>query len=369
MWNLKTLRTNEGQDTSEAVALGQLGFGAFFLAQLGDSDDQGWIVARVASWDGAMGEVISERVYLAELSGKLRHDASGPPVTGDWVLGRIEGDRVVIQRLLERRTALVRRIAGATSLTQIVVANVDVLLIVTSANTDLNERRLERYLAAAWDSGARPVVVLNKVDLVEDPAEWIARVSAAALGVDVIAASAHTGLGREAIERYAAPGVTLALVGSSGVGKSSLINGWLGAERQGTAAVDDAERGRHTTTRRALLQLPSGALLVDTPGMREFGLTEAGAGLDAVFEDIARLAAGCRFADCRHDGEPGCAVGAAVEAGALSSERLVSYAKLQREAAAMQARTDQRLAQQLKRQYKARSKASRSHYQQRHKGR
>lgn len=369
MWNLHWLKTNQGSDSTEFEALVRFGFGAYFGSQVSEDDDPNWVLARVASWDGAMGEVMAHRQYLAELSGKLRREGNGPPVTGDWVLGRVEGERMVIQRLLTRRTALVRRIAGTTSDAQVVVANVDVLLIVTSANSDLNERRLERYLAAAWDSGARPVVVLNKVDLVSDLSEWTARVSAVALGVDVVAVSAHTGLGRDLLEAYATPGTTLALVGSSGVGKSSIVNGWFGTERQGTAAVDDAERGRHTTTRRCLLQLPTGALLVDTPGMREFGLVEAGAGLEAVFEDVSRLAVACRFNDCRHEGEPGCAVARAVDAGELASERLASYNKLQREAIAMQARTDQRLAQQFKRQHKAQTRASRARYQHGHKGR
>lgn len=369
MWTLESLRENESQDAAEHEASARLGFGEFFRAQLNEGDDPRWVVSRVTAWDGTAGEVLGARALAAELSGKLRREGGGLPVTGDWALGRLEGDRVVIQRLLDRRTCLVRRVAGVTSNVQVVVANVDVLLIVTSANSDLNERRLERYLAAAWDSGARPVVVLNKVDLVSEVDSWMARVSAVALGVDVVPMSADTGFGREALESYATPGTTLALVGSSGVGKSSIINAWLGTARQTTGGLDDVERGRHTTTRRALLQLPSGALVVDTPGMREFGLVEVGAGFDSAFEDVSRLSAQCRFADCLHDAEPGCAVRAAVQVGELDVARLASYSKLLREATAMQARTDQRLAQQLKRQHKVRSKAVRSHYQQGHKGR
>lgn len=349
------------------------GFGTHFAAQLcSDGEhaaDADVVVARVLTWDGASGSVVSDGVWPAELYGRLKHQGVDPPVTGDWVVGRAEADRLVISRVLERKTALVRRVAGLTSRHQAIVANVDTLMIVTSANTDLNERRLERYLAAAWDSGARPVVVINKIDLVSDQEPWLERVKAVALGVDVLAVSAHTAEGWQALSALAKPGATLAFVGSSGVGKSSLINQWLGVVSQVTGAIDEVERGRHTTTRRALLQLPTGGLLVDTPGMREFGLTEAGDGLDATFDDIVMLARSCRFADCHHGGEPGCAVDAAVDSGVLAAERLASYFKLRREALAMQARTDQRLAGELKRQWKVRSKASRARYNQGHKGR
>src|SRR5690606_4110781 len=283
-------------------------------------------------WDGALGEVISDGAHTAEISGKLRRELDGPLVTGDWVLGDVVDDRMMIRRRFERRTALVRRIAGATSLPQVVVANVDVLLIVTSTHSDMNERRLERYLAAAWDSGARPVVVVNKADLVSDVDEWTSRVTAIVGGATVHAVSAHTGVGLGALAALAQPGTTLALVGSSGVGKSSIINAWFNSPLQHTGALDHVERGRHTTTRRSRLQLPSGAMLIDTPGMREFGLAEVGSGLDAAFDDVSRLASRCRFADCSHDGEPGCAVTRAVELGELPASRLGSYLKLQREA-------------------------------------
>lgn len=370
MWMLSLLNKEKESRKPEVMhALERLGFGAFFLAQLSDVDEAHWSVGRVAAWDGAFGEVISNGTHPAELSGKLRRELDGPLVTGDWVLGDVVDDRMVIRRRLERRTALIRRIAGATSLPQVVVANVDVLLIVTSANSDMNERRLERYLAAAWDSGARPIVVVNKADLVPDVSEWTSRVTEVAAGAPVIAVSAHSGVGLDALAVFAQPGTTLALVGSSGVGKSSIINAWLGSPLQHTGALDHVERGRHTTTRRALLSLPSGAMLIDTPGMREFGLIESGSGLDCAFEDVSRLASRCRFADCSHDGEPGCAVSQAVAAGELPPSRLASYLKLQREAVAMQARTDQRLALQRKRDYRARTRASRQRYALGHKGR
>ncbi len=359
MWNIDRHANDVQQNERE---LADWGFGPFFRQQLEDGADQSWSLARVVSWDGALGDVFTPSLLAAEVSGKIRRSRLGLPVTGDWVLGHAHGDKLIIDRVLERRTALVRRAAGETSHSQVIVANVDVLFIVTSANSDLNERRLERYLAAAWDSGARPVVLLNKVDLVSDPEAWLQRIRAVALGVDVVGVSARTGQGRDVLDRYVTAGTTSALIGSSGVGKSSLINDWIGAGVQTTGDIDAVERGRHTTTRRSLLRLPNGGFLIDTPGMREFGLAEVGGGLETAFGDVAELSTACRYADCRHEGEPGCALAAAIASGVLAAPRLESFLKLRREATALQARTDQRLAQELKRRYKVRSKAARAQY-------
>lgn len=360
MLSIEQIRNGALEASDAGAQLRRLGFDVYFAQQLLAEDAPEWVVLRIAAWDGIAGEALADRSRPAELSGKSRQEAA--PATGDWALARVEGERLVIQRLLRRRTELVRRASGRGSGLQVIVANVDVVFIVTSANRDLNERRLERYLSAAWDSGAEPVVVLNKVDLIEACEPWIERVRQVARGVNIVAVSAHSGQGWESLEHYATAGRTLALVGSSGVGKSSLINRWLGDVVQRTHTLDAEERGRHTTTRRSLLPLPNGAVLIDTPGMREFGLVDSREGLDAVFDDVVRVAASCRFADCRHGGEPGCAVVAAVESGELAIERLDSYARLQRETEVMQARTDQRLAQTLKRQHKARARAVRSHY-------
>lgn len=362
MLSVDSIRRGAAPSTDSWASLARWGFDGYFADQIGQGDDPAWVVLRVATWDGVAGEVIADGVRLAEQSGKFKQATAAQPATGDWALARLEGQRLIIQRILQRRTALVRRASGRGSQSQVVVANVDVLFVVTSANRDLSERRLERYLAAALDSGAQPVIVLNKVDLVQDLQPWRDRIAKVASGVDVVQVSAHTGDGLALLDAYANPGKTLALVGSSGVGKSSLINRWLGVPVQDTGGLDQLERGRHTTTRRSILQLPNGAVLVDTPGMREFGLVDVGAGLDAAFDDVVSLAAGCRFHDCSHVGEPGCAVAEAIEHGQLEPERLESYNRLQREATVAQARGDQRLAQAIKRQNKARSRAIRSHY-------
>jgi ribosome biogenesis GTPase len=239
-----------------------------------------------------------------------------------------------INACLPRRSSLVRKRAGRASTPQVIAANLDVVFVVSSLNGDLNERRIERTLAMIWESGAQPVVLLTKLDLCEDAAGSIARVEAVALGVPVHALSTWTGQGVDALDRYQRAGKTLALIGSSGVGKSTLANRMLGEERIATSEIRASdERGRHTTSARELFVLPSGALLIDTPGMRELGLWDAGDGLDAAFEDIDALASGCRFNDCKHQSEPGCAIRAAIADGLLEEARFRSYQKLQRELA------------------------------------
>jgi ribosome biogenesis GTPase len=219
--------------------------------------------------------------------------------------------------------------AGRERDEQIVAANIDVVFIVTSLNAELNPRRLERYLTLAWESGARPVVVLSKADCCADPVPLVEQAQTVALDVPVLLTSAKTGLGIEALRALLGNHQTGALLGSSGVGKSTLINALIGWERQDTGEIREADdRGRHTTTRRELVSVPGGGLLIDTPGMRELQLNEAGHGLLSAFDDIDALAAGCTFGDCRHGAEPGCAVQAALAEGRLAVERLASYHKL-----------------------------------------
>jgi len=276
----------------------------------------------------------------ARLSGRFAHAAADGdyPVAGDWVAAalRPQEGSATIHHLIPRRSAFVRKAVGAGSASQVVAANVDVAFLVTSLNADLNPRRIERYLATAWDSGASPVIVLTKADLCpgheRDPLQ--ARIEAVALGVPVHAVSAFTGEGLDRLRESFAPGRTAALLGSSGAGKSSLLNALAGAPLMATQAIrEDDAHGRHTTTHRQLVLLPDGRLVLDTPGMRELGLWEADAGVAATFADIETLARRCRFGDCAHAAEPGCAVQAALAGGSLDRARWRSWDKLRREVA------------------------------------
>ena len=270
----------------------------------------------------------------AALTGKARHEAAAPgarPAVGDWIVMTAPppGGAGAIHGVLPRASAFTRKVAGRAHGEQVVAANIDVAFLVTSLNAELNPRRLERYLTLAWKSGARPVVVLTKADLVADAAPLVREVEAVAVGVKVLLTSAKTGVGIEELRGFLAGHRTGTVLGSSGVGKSTLMNALAGWERQDTGKIREADdRGRHTTTRRELVRMPGGGLLIDTPGMRELQLEEAGDGLLSAFEDIAELAKGCAFGDCVHGPEPDCAVKAAVAAGRLSAERLESFHKL-----------------------------------------
>jgi ribosome biogenesis GTPase / thiamine phosphate phosphatase len=281
---------------------------------------------------------------LAEASGRLRHEAprGGLPVTGDWVAVRAGGEPALIEAVLPRRTAFVRKAAGEPAVEQVLAANLDVAFLVV-AMPDVNARRLERYLTAAWESGAEPVVVLTKADLVEDVAGAVFAVELGAPGVSVHAVSSVTGAGVDEVRRHLLPNRTAALLGISGAGKSTLVNRLLGEARQEIAEIREDGRGRHTTTRRELLLVPGGGLVLDTPGMRELALWESDSGLDETFDDLADLAVLCRFNDCRHVSEPGCAVLEAVADGHLSIERLESYRKLLRELTHLERRRNPRL--------------------------
>jgi ribosome biogenesis GTPase / thiamine phosphate phosphatase len=306
----------------------------------------------------------------ATISGRLRHEAVRPgdiPAVGDWVAADADpavAGPAVIAAVLPRRSAF-RRASddGTLASEQVLAANVDTALLVTGLDGDFNLRRLERYLAVAWSGGAIPVILLNKADVAADPAGFRLAAEAIAPGVDVRLITALTGEGVEALAGdHLAPGRTAVVLGSSGAGKSTLVNMLLGEERMRTGAVraDDA-RGRHTTTHRELLRLPGGALLIDTPGIRSLGVAGADAGLAPTFSDVTDLAAACRFADCRHEREPGCAVHAALADGRLSAERLASHRKLEREAAHVARGSDRLLREADARRWKLISAASKQH--------
>ena len=281
----------------------------------------------------------------AKPSGRLRHEAreAGHPAVGDWVAlsTNLVERTATIHAILPRRTAFVRRAADSTQTPQVVAANIDLAFVVTSMNADLNPRRIERYLAAAWQSGARPVVVLTKSDLCADPQGQAAEIAAVAGGCPVVIVSTRQGLGLDALLAHLAPGETCVLIGSSGVGKSTLVNALLGEQRMATQAIRESDdQGRHTTSHRQLVLLPSGGLIVDTPGVREVGLIDADEGLSTVFDDIERLAESCRFNDCGHANEPGCAVRGALQSGALDANRWAHFQKLGLELAAVEDKAD-----------------------------
>lgn len=324
--------------------------------------------ARVVRGDRDRWQVLGVTgVRSAVVTGRFRHEAGGPaafPTVGDWVAVQVpDGDgEVAIHAVLPRATAFVRRAAGDAIAEQVVAANVEVVFLVCGLDGDFNLRRIERYLAAGWESGAEPVLVLNKVDLADDVEARIAEVEAIASGVPVVALSALGGDGIDALAPWLTPGRTVALLGSSGVGKSTIANALLGEQRQATGAVRESDaRGRHTTTHRELIVLPSGALLLDTPGMRTLGLWSDGEGVSETFGDVESFASKCRYRDCRHEQEPGCAVRRAVANGSLDEERFVSWQKLQKELHWLAVRQDERLRAAEKEKWKSIHKSMKHH--------
>jgi ribosome biogenesis GTPase len=293
----------------------------------------------------------------AGISGRLRHSSGSWPAVGDWVALRENG--LVIEQVFERLTVLSRKQPGRALDEQVLAANIDVLFVVCGLDHDFNERRIERYLVVARQSGARPVILLTKADLAEshrrDLAEIVARMHAST-GVPVLALNALSGEGVSELAGMVRPAETAALIGSSGVGKSTIVNALLGEQRQSTRGVrlgDD--RGRHTTTARSLFMMPRGWLLIDMPGLREVQLWASLEQLDAGFDDVRELAEGCRFRDCTHSGEPGCAV----EASGLDPDRLGNYRKMQRELHYLERKTDKRLMSENRARWKVIHKAMR----------
>jgi ribosome biogenesis GTPase len=351
------------------VTLEELGWNDFFAAAFAPYAEQGLVPARVVAQKGLNQVSTGDAEHYADMAGKLRHELRGPdslghPAVGDWVALRLptgEG-RAMIHAILPRKSKFSRKSAGQRTEEQVVAANVDTIFLVSGLDGDFNPRRIERYLTAAWDSGAQPVVVLNKLDRCEDPETCLIETEAVAMGVPVHRVSARTGEGCEDLASYIIPGQTVGFLGSSGVGKSTLINRLLGREAQATGDVREGDdRGRHTTTHRELLRLPGGALLIDTPGLRELQLWAGPDALEGTFAEVDRLAASCRFADCAHEGEPGCAVIRAAAEGTLSPARLESYRKLQRELRYLALRQDERGRAEQKQRWRAIHKAARKH--------
>ena len=294
-------------------------------------------IGRVASQAKDLYKVITDAGELrAEISGKFRHQArtiSAYPAVGDFVLldrmNNLSGNGV-IHHVLTRKSVFARKAAGVTEDLQIVAANIDTVFICMALNNDFNLRRLERYLSIAWDSGATPVTVLTKADLCVDIDTRLTELSPIAIGVETLITTSAAGHGYLSVQKYISYGQTVAFIGSSGVGKSTLINRLLGQDILETKETRGDDKGRHTTTRRELIILPQGGVVIDTPGMRELGVITAD--FSKSFADIDELAAECKFRDCAHDREPGCAVQKAVCDGALSAERLESFRKLKKEA-------------------------------------
>jgi len=289
-------------------------------------------VARIAIDDGVAYLAWVEgdqRARLVRLGGKMLRDVRTRgglrPVVGDWVDLAADGTVVAVRH---RRTKLARKAAGQDDVEQVIAANVDIAMLATAGDGDVNERRLERYLAIVRDGGVEPVVLLMKADLCADLEGERARVRSVAAGVDIVTVSAVTGQGVDEVARRIGPGQVAALLGSSGVGKSTLVNRLLGAARQAVGELRDDGRGRHTTTRREMVLLPGGGMLLDMPGMRELGLIDAEEGLGEAFPEVSALTEQCRFRDCKHDKEPGCAVRAGLESGALDAKRFESWQKL-----------------------------------------
>jgi ribosome biogenesis GTPase / thiamine phosphate phosphatase len=332
------------------MTLDQLGWNPFFQQHFHAYDGRDMIPARVACEHKHSFILYTEHgEWSGEVSGRMLHEArtrADLPAVGDWVAvqPRPEANAAIIHAVLPRASRFVRLAAGETTEEQILAANIDHLFLVCGLDHDFNLRRIERCLAAAWDSGAAPVVLLNKADICADVEGRILDVQAIAPGVPIHPISAAHGAGLEVLHGYLQPGRTGALLGSSGVGKSTLINALTGTGRQATTPVDDHDghsRGHHTTTRRELILLECGGLLIDTPGIRAMALWDSNEGLSETFEDIERLAARCRFGDCGHDSEPGCAVRQALEEGALDAGRFGNYLKLQKELRYLAGRQDQ----------------------------
>ena len=350
---------------SDVPALRPLGYSPRWQALFAQFEGTDTYPARVVRADRGSASIASpDGVCRAKPSTALVKAARGPidlPAVGDWVVVRApQGiDIPLIEAVLARASAITRGDPGEPSVVQVLAANVDTVFLVHPIDAKPNLRRIERELALVWDSGAVPAVVLTKADASAAPDAALGAVEDVAIGCEVLVTSAVSGLGVDSLPRYVEERKTAVLLGPSGAGKSTLINALLGEERQGTREVRMSDhRGRHTTVVRELIQLPGGGILIDTPGLRALALTGSEAGIAATFPEIEEAACSCRFRDCTHNGEPGCAVQAAVESGELPASRLANYHKLMREAEVAAMKTDYRLRAEEVRKWKVIRKAA-----------
>ncbi len=350
--------------------LTRLGWDDFFRDQVANQSSTS-VVARVVEEQRGAYRVAGQFEGWSEVSGRYRHDASDSadfPAVGDWVCLSVPAasGRALITRRLTRRSTISRKGAGRAVQEQVVASNVDTIFLVTALAGDLNPRRIERYLTVVREAGAVPVVLLNKADLSSNPEAEVDALRVRLPLVDILAISARRADGLEALTAHLVPARTVALIGSSGVGKSTLVNRLLGEDLLKTAATRDTDgKGRHTTSSRHLVELPGGALLIDTPGMREFQPWVDEAAVEGTFEDIVALAGGCRFGDCEHRTEPGCAVLEAVERGELDATRLEHYRRLGREIAFEERKRDKSAAAEQKRRWKKMHQAAKTFYRDR----
>jgi ribosome biogenesis GTPase / thiamine phosphate phosphatase len=354
---------------SDIPALRSLGYSPRWQALFAQFEGTDILPARVVRSDrGSALIATADGLSRAKPSTALTKAARGPidlPAVGDWVAVRApQGiDVPLIEAVLTRTSAITRGDPGQPSIVQILAANIDTVFLVHPIDSEPNLRRIERELSLVWDSGAVPSIVLTKADLAEEPDAARSAVEAVAVGCDVLVTSAVGGLGVESLLCGIEDQKTAVLLGPSGAGKSTLVNALLGESRQATREVRVSDhRGRHTTVVRELIQLPGGGILVDTPGLRALALTGSEDGIAATFPEIDEAAASCRFRDCTHKDEPGCAVRAAVESGQLPESRLANYHKLMREAQVAAMRTDARLRAEEERKWKTISKACKEYF-------
>ncbi|MGA4721605.1 ribosome small subunit-dependent GTPase A [Fictibacillus nanhaiensis] len=331
--------------------LKSLGWNQTFEESFKTYENQDLVPGRISVEHKGLYSVLTEHgELLGEITGKIRFHATGRhdfPAVGDWVAVQAipQEGKAYVHGILPRKSKFSRKAAGLTTDEQIVATNVDTVFLVNALNQDFNLRRLERYLLMAWESGATPVIVLSKADLCDDVQKFLDEVETIAFGVPTFAVSAETGIGLDDLAAYISEGETVALLGSSGVGKSTLANKLFGSEVLKTNVIREEDgKGKHTTTHRELLVLDRGGILIDTPGMRELQLWEGDNSLGQSFQDVEGYAELCRFRDCTHQNEPGCQVQEAIETGELKANRYNSYVKLQRELAYFARKEDQKLA-------------------------